>query len=63
VMAHHNMPMVEHFPNHGRDGDTFTGELVAGGPIFEGGYVTVPSTPGLGVSLDTDAFREHAIPQ
>lgn len=61
VMAHHNMPMVEVFPNHGRDGDSFTGELVVGGPYFENGQMFVPETPGLGVTLNEDLIAQHLI--
>ena len=61
VMAHHNMPMVEVFPNHGRDGDTFTGELVVGDPICENGYVTMTEAPGLGVELNMDMIDKYRI--
>jgi L-rhamnonate dehydratase len=61
VMAHHNMPMVEVFPNHGRDGDSFTGELVMGGPVFADGYMTMPDTPGLGIELNTELVERYQI--
>ncbi|NJS13287.1 MAG: L-rhamnonate dehydratase [Sphingopyxis sp.] len=61
VMAHHNMPMVEVFPNHGRDGDTFTSELVTGDPICENGHVMMTDSAGLGVKLNWDVIDNYRV--
>ena len=53
VMASINIPLIEYFPQHGRDGDTFLGELVTGAPEVRNGYMYVDSKPGLGVELNT----------
>ncbi|WP_323013316.1 enolase C-terminal domain-like protein [Devosia sp.] len=52
VMSSINMPLIEHFPYHGRDGDTFLGELVTGAPEVRDGYMYVEDKPGLGVELN-----------
>ena len=54
VMASINSPLIEYFPDHGRDGDTFLSELVLGAPIIEDGYMNISNRPGLGVSINTD---------
>jgi len=61
VMAHHNMPLLEVFPDHGRDGDTFTGELVSSGPTVADGYVTMGNEAGLGVELNWDVIDQYRV--
>jgi L-alanine-DL-glutamate epimerase-like enolase superfamily enzyme len=52
-MSSINIPLVEYFPPHGRDGDTFLGELVTGAPEVRDGYMYITDAPGLGVELNT----------
>ena len=52
IMSHHNIPLVEVFPDHGRDGDTFIRELFTGNPVVENGYMTLSTAPGLGVEIN-----------
>ena len=32
-------------------------------PIVQNGFITVPNTPGLGISLNEDAVKEHLNPE
>lgn len=57
VMSNVNMALIEYFPQHGRDGDTFLGELVTGAPEVRDGYMYVEDKPGLGVELNTDVVK------
>jgi hypothetical protein len=45
VMASINILLIEHFPDHGRDGDTFLGELVTGTPEVWDGCRYVQARP------------------
>jgi L-rhamnonate dehydratase len=60
AMASINIPLIEYFPQHGRDGDTFLGELVTGAPDVRDGYMHVDAKPGLGVALNTAIVEDHA---
>jgi L-rhamnonate dehydratase len=65
VMAHLNSPMAEYFPDPEEgapiDDDTLFRELFRGEPRPVDGYITLPDTPGLGVTLNADRIRELAI--
>jgi L-alanine-DL-glutamate epimerase-like enolase superfamily enzyme len=40
------------------------GKAIAKPPLLQqDGYVTLPTTPGLGIDLDEDALRAHAYQQ
>ncbi|WP_274423211.1 enolase C-terminal domain-like protein [Chelativorans sp. YIM 93263] len=52
IMAQHNIPLVEVFPDHGRDGDTFIRELLTGNPPVADGHMTLSEAPGLGVDIN-----------
>ncbi|MEL6582875.1 MAG: mandelate racemase/muconate lactonizing enzyme family protein [Pseudomonadota bacterium] len=41
------------------DGGGFHGELIPGGPRVEGGYIAVPTGPGLGFELNETLAREN----
>lgn len=52
VMAHLNSPILEMFPRLPLDGNTMISHVLVGDPQAVDGYVTLPETPGLGVTLD-----------
>jgi len=62
VMAHLNSPMAEYFPPPGEDAalddDTLFWELFRGEPRAEGGFITLPVRPGLGLELNEEHVRE-----
>lgn len=62
VMAHLNSPMAEYFPPPGEDAalddDTLFWELFTGEPRAEGGFITLPARPGLGLELNEEHIRE-----
>jgi L-alanine-DL-glutamate epimerase-like enolase superfamily enzyme len=40
------------------------GKEIARPPLLQqGGYISLPTTPGLGIDLDEDALRAHAYQQ
>jgi L-alanine-DL-glutamate epimerase-like enolase superfamily enzyme len=65
VMAHLNSPMAEYFPSSAEGGalddDTLYWELFVGEPKATNGYLQLPSTPGLGLELNTQNVRSWAL--
>ncbi len=43
---------------HGQD-VPWWGDMVEGGPVIAGGFITLPDRPGLGVTLNEDVARAH----
>jgi L-alanine-DL-glutamate epimerase-like enolase superfamily enzyme len=52
AIAHLNTPIVECFPRHVRDADTFLAELFIGEPAPAGGHIELSDRPGLGYELN-----------
>ena len=65
VMAHLNSPMAEYFPapddGGAPDDDTLFWELFVGEPRAEGGFVTLPEKPGLGLELNEEHIGQWRI--
>ena len=61
VMAHLNSPLLEMFPRAPLDGNTLISHVLVGDPQAVDGYVTLPETPGLGVTLDEDLIAKLRI--
>jgi L-rhamnonate dehydratase len=65
VISHMNSPMAEYFPSPREgvplDDDTLFWEIFAGEPLAESGYVTLPGTPGLGLTVREERLRELAV--
>jgi L-rhamnonate dehydratase len=65
VISHMNSPLAEYFPSPCEgaplDDDTLFWEIFAGEPLAENGYVTLPGTPGLGLTVREERLRELAV--
>ena len=65
VMAHLNSPVAEYFPAAAEGGapddDTLFWELFDGEPKAEGGFVSLPEKPGLGLELKEEHVRQWRI--
>ncbi len=65
VMAHLNSPMAEYFPSPSEgaplDDDTLFWELFEGEPLARDGYIALSGKPGLGLTLNAAALKEHQL--
>jgi L-rhamnonate dehydratase len=65
IMAHLNSPIAEYFPpvkeGGARDDDTLFWELFVGEPEAEGGFLTLPEKPGLGLEFNEENLRQWRI--
>jgi L-rhamnonate dehydratase len=65
VISHMNSPLAEYFPSPCEgaplDDDTLFWEIFAGEPLAENGYVTLPATPGLGLTVREERLRELTV--
>jgi L-rhamnonate dehydratase len=65
IMAHMNSPLAEFFPPpaHGAapDGNEIFWRVFDGEPLAQGGFITLPETPGLGLAINWDVVNEFRV--
>lgn len=65
IMSHMNSPFSEYFPppdgKNPPDGNEFFWWLFEGDPLHENGTITLPDTPGLGLSINWDIVNKFRI--
>jgi L-rhamnonate dehydratase len=63
IMAHMNSPIAEFFPPPDGipDGNELFWRVFVGEPRAQGGYITLPDTPGLGLELNQDVIDAYRI--
>jgi L-alanine-DL-glutamate epimerase-like enolase superfamily enzyme len=65
IMAHMNSPIAEFFPpppeGAAPDGNEIFWRVFDGEPLAQGGFITLPERPGLGLEINWDVVKEHRV--